>query len=270
MKTIAQIRIYLNRNRYLVSIIILGFVTALFAEPAFSQIPGKNRKTEKIPQATLKEAKVTARVITTVEEISPMRVKLNVLNPTGKTVRVSILNYENNPVFRDSFTGREYNKILNFTSTPTGRYSLHVNGKKQSETKRFTINSNQERNLNEIAKESNKNSDVMAAIYKTAPTKIMLHLVNNTGEPIDYIFRNAQKEIMHKGIVRNTQFTKVFDMAEANDGKYTMEVKYRTDKAASKTFDMQTVYNRSFAWTDKRYRPLKTNGSSPISQQTLR
>src|SRR5687768_11126058 len=77
------------------------------------QVPAKEKKEgEKMGQATLKEAKVTARVLTSVEEVGPMKVRLNVLNPTGKQVRLSILNFANQPVYQDAFQAREYNKVL--------------------------------------------------------------------------------------------------------------------------------------------------------------
>lgn len=258
-----------KKLRYLILTILFGFLTALFAEPALAQLNGKNRKNDKIGQAILKEAKVLARVVTTVEEISPMRVRLNVLNPTGKQVRISILNRANMLVFREYFTGKEYNTILNLTSTPTGQYSLNIIGKKQAETRRFTITRNWSRDLKEITKENPNSTDVMAAIYKASPTQIVLHLANNTGQPVDYIFRNQKQEVFSKGRIRDSRFSKMFEMNTLNDGKYTMEVKYGTEMAASKTFDIKTVYNRSFAWTDKRYRPLKPAGGSPMAQKTF-
>jgi hypothetical protein len=119
MKTIAKTNHY--NFRYLITAIVLGLIVGLLAEPAMAQAPTKNKKNDKIPHGTLKEAKVIARIVSTVDEITPMRVKLNVLNPTGRSVRISILNYANLPVYEESFTGKEYNKILNFKSTAAGR-----------------------------------------------------------------------------------------------------------------------------------------------------
>ncbi|KAA5549218.1 hypothetical protein [Adhaeribacter rhizoryzae] len=259
-----------HKIRYiLLMLMLIGFAVAFVASPVAAQVSGKNKKNDKIPQGTLKEAKVTARVITSVEEISPMRVKVNVLNPTGKQVRIAIRNYANIPLFQDSFTGKEYNKILNFTQTPMGRYSLVVAGHKQTDVKRFAINSKENRNMTPTDLENRRPSDVMAAIYKSAPAQITLHVVNNTGEPLNYIFRNNEKDILYQGVIRNTQFTKFFDLAAVTDGKYTFEVNYLTDKAASRSFDIKTVYDRSFAWTDKRGRPLKPVGALPMTRRNM-
>ena len=255
-----------NNFRYLTAAIMLGFIIMLFSGTALAQ-NGKNKKADKMGQGTLKEAKVTARVITSVEEISPMRVKLNVLNPTGKTVRISILNFGNEAVFKDSFTGKEYNKVLNFTQTAAGRYKLQVTGPKQTDVRRFAINSDQNRSLQQSELAREKTTDVIASIHKTEPTKIMLHLVNNTGEKVNYVFRNEAKDIIHSGVIKTAQFSKVFDMSSVTDGKYTLEVDYKADKVAARSFDMQTVYNRSFAWTDKRGRPLSPPVHSPITQR---
>jgi hypothetical protein len=259
-----------HKIRYiLLMLMLIGFAVAFIASPVAAQVSGKNKKNDKIPQATLKEAKVTARVITSVEEVSPMRVKVNVLNPTGKTVRIAIRDYSNNPLFQDSFTGREYNKVLNFTQTPAGRYSLVVAGHKQTDVKRFAVDSKQRQDMKSADLENRKNSDVLAAIYKSAPSQITLHVVNNTGEPLNYVFRNNEREVLYRGIIRNTQFTKFFDLAAVTDGKYTFEVNYLTDKAASRSFDIKTVYDRSFAWTDKRGRPLKPDGTAPMTKKGL-
>ena len=257
----------MNNIRYLAAAILLAFLIMILTGTASAQVAPKGKRTEKLPQGTLKEAKVTARVITTVEEVGPMKVKLNVLNPTGKTVRISIRNYENTPVFEDSFREKEYNKILNFNSTVPGRYALHVTGPKQSETRRFAIDSKQRRDMAASELERQQNTDVMATIHKTAPTQIKLHMVNNTGKPVDYLIKNEAKETLYQGRVKDVQFSKLFDMSEVTDGKYTVEVQYLTDKTAARTFDMQTVYDRSFAWVDKRGRPLKPTNLTPISQK---
>ena len=255
MKTLAKTSV--NNTRFLVYTVLLSLVIALLAGPAMAQGPGKNKRGDKMPQGTLKEAIVTAPVTTTVEEISPMRVRLNVLNPTGKTVRISILNFANLPVYQESFTGKEFNKILNFTKTEAGRYSLHVTGHKQSEVKRFAIDSKQKRNLTPTEMINQNPAYVMAAIYNPKPDQIMLHVVNNTGKPIDYVLRNAEKEVVYRGLIRNAAYTKLFNMDDTADGQYTFEVNDKNAKAASRTFDMKTSYERSFAWTDKRGRPLK-------------
>jgi hypothetical protein len=258
------------KTRYiLLMIMLIGYAVAFLASPVEAQVLGKNKKNDKILQGTLKEAKVTARVITSVEEVSPMRVKVNVLNPTGKEVRVAIRDYSNNPLFQDSFTGREYTKILNFTKTPAGRYSLVVAGHKQTDVKRFAVDSKQKQDMAPAELENKRTSDVLAAIYKSAPSQITLHVVNNTGEPLNYVFRNNEKEVLYRGIIRNKQFTKFFDLAAVTDGKYTFEVNYLTDKASSRSFDIKTVYDRSFAWTDKRGRPLKPDGTAPLTRKAL-
>jgi hypothetical protein len=185
-----------------------------------------------------------------------MKVRLNVLNPTGKPVRISILNYQNQPVFQDAFREREYNKVLNFNTTVPGRYSLHVAGRKNNEVRRFEVSNNEKRDLTASMLESSKNSDVMATIYKTSPTKVMLQMVNNTGKPVEYVFRNTAQEVIHRGYVKEEKFAKAFDMSGVTDGKYTVEVKYLTDKAASRTFDMNTIYERGFTWVDKRGQPI--------------
>ncbi|GEO02685.1 hypothetical protein AAE02nite_03490 [Adhaeribacter aerolatus] len=240
----------------------------LLAESAMAQAPTKNKKVDKIPHAELKEAKVIARVTTNVQEIAPMRVKLNVLNPTGKTVRISILDYANLPVYQESFTGREYNKILNFTSTAAGRYMLRITGPKQVEIRRFAINSNFNRNLTPSPMENHNPAEVMAAIYQNEKNKIVLHVVNNTGKPISYVLRNSNQEVSYRGVIRAATFSKLFDFTELGDGNYSFEVQNQSQKAAYRTFALHTAYDRSFAWTDKRGRPLKAVGSSPISLRT--
>jgi hypothetical protein len=239
--------------------IMLGFTLMLFSQSAFAQDPkNNNRKEEKrMQQGVLKEAKVTARILTTVEEIGPMRVRLNVLNPTEKPVRISILNYQNQPVFQESFRGREYNKVLNFNNTIPGRYSLHVDGRKNSETRRFEVASKEKRELTASELERSGNTDVIATIYKSSPTNVMLQMVNNTGKPVEYIFRDNNQQVIHRGFAKDEKFAKTFDMSDITDGKYTVEVKYMTDKAASRGFDMNTIYERSFTWVDRRGHPIK-------------
>ena len=109
------------------------------------------------------------------------------------------------------------------------------------------------------ALENQNNSDVKATIYKASPTKMMLHLVNATGKPVEYIFRNSAQEVIQRGYVKEEKFSKAFDMSGVSDGKYTVEVKYQTDKVTARTFDMGTIYERSFSWVDKRGRPVKPN-----------
>jgi len=257
MKTLPLMKL---RGRILNAAAGLGFIMLLLPGLATAQqVPAKGQKQgDKMGQATLKEATVTAKVVTAVEEVGPMKVRLNVLNPTGKPVRVSILNYANEPVYQDSFKEREYNKILNFNSTVPGRYSLHVKGPKQAEeTRRFAINSKEERTMTQAEMERLKTSDVMATIYKTAPTQIMLAMVNNTGKPVDYLICNEAKETLYQGRVKDAKFSKLFDMSAVPNGKYTLEVQYQTDKVATRNFDIQTVYERSFAWVDKHGKPLK-------------
>jgi hypothetical protein len=256
MKTLAELKL---RTSTLTVAVLLGFFMLLLPSLADAQqVPAKDKKQkEKMGEATLEEAKVTARVVTSVEEVGPMKVKLNVLNPTGKPVRLSILNYANEPVYQDAFKEREYNKVLNFNSTVPGRYSLHVKGPKQpEETRRFKIDSKEERTLTQSELESRKTSDVMATIYKTAPNQIMLTLVNNTGEVVDYLIRNEARETLYQGRVKDAKFSKMFDMSAVPNGKYTFEVQYKADKVAARNFDMQTVYERSFAWVDKKGKPL--------------
>jgi hypothetical protein len=229
----------------------------LLAGNAWAQNPATDKRETRKMQGTLKEAKVTARILTTVEEVGPMKVRLNVLNPTNKTVRISILNFQNQPVFQDSFRDKEYNKVLNFNSTPSGRYSLMIAGRKNAEVRRFAIDNEEKRDMTASPLANQMSSDVMATIYKASPTKVMLQMVNNTGKPVEYTFRNTAQEVIHKGYVREEKFAKAFDMSEVADGKYTVEVKYLTDKAASRTFDMNTIYERSFSWVNKRGQPIK-------------
>ncbi|MGV3502369.1 MAG: hypothetical protein ACO1O1_01590 [Adhaeribacter sp.] len=235
---------------------LLALAFSFFVSTALAQDTNK-REERKMQQGLLKEAKVTARVLTTVEEVGPMRVRLNVLNPTKKPVRISILNYQNQPVFQESFREKEYNKVLNFNSTPAGRYSLHVAGRNNSEVRRFEVENKEGRDLTASPLNRSGNSDVMATIYKSSPTKVMLQMVNNTGKPVEYVFRNSAQEVIHQGYAKDKQFAQSFDMSQVTDGKYTVEVKYMTDEAASRTFDLNTVYERGFTWTDKRGKPLK-------------
>ena len=246
------------RDKDLTLLLTLALAFFLFVPAAYGQ---NNNKIEdkKMQQGLLKEAKVTARVLTMVEEVGPMRVRLNVLNPTNKPVRISILNYQNQPVFQDSFREKEYNKVLNFNSTPAGRYSLHVAGKNNSEVRRFEIENKEERDMNASPLTRSGSSDVIATIYKSTPTKVMLQMVNNTGKPVEYVFRNSAQEVIHQGYAKEKQFAQSFDMSQVNDGKYTVEVKYMADKAASRTFDMNTIYERGFTWTDKRGKPLQAD-----------
>ncbi|MGV3641883.1 MAG: hypothetical protein ACO1NZ_15265, partial [Adhaeribacter sp.] len=227
MKTNLFINIRNKGNTFL---LVSGFAFSLFAFPAFAQETNKKEE-RKMQQGMLKEAKVTARILTTVEEVGPMRVRLNVLNPTKKPVRISILNYQNQPVFQESFREKEYNKVLNFNSTPAGRYSLHVAGRNNSEVRRFEVENKEARDMTASPLSRNGNTDVMATIYKSSPTKVMLQMVNNTGKPVEYVFRNSAQEVIHQGYAKDKQFSKSFDMSQVNDGKYTVEVKYMTDEA---------------------------------------
>ena len=241
---------------------LLGLSLILLLLPglaAAQQIPTKDKKeTQKVGQDTLKEVKVTARVLTTVEEVGPMKVRLNVLNPTGKEVRVSIRNFANQPVYQDAFKEREYNKVLNFNSTVPGRYSLNVKGPQQpTETRRFAIDSKEDRQMTQSELARMKNTDVMATIYKMAPSQIMLALVNNTGKPVTYLIRNDAKEVLYQGHVKDHKFSKAFDMSAVPNGRYNLEVKYETNKIADRSFEIQTVYERTFAWVDKSGKPLK-------------
>jgi hypothetical protein len=255
MSTLKILKI--RSKRYHLALLV-GCALMLFSGTAFAQDPApKKKETKKIQQGTLKEAKVVARIVTTVEEMGPMKIRLNVLNPTGKTVRISILNYQNQAVFQDGFREREYNKVLNFNSAIPGQYSLHVAGRKSSEVHRFKIDDQEKRDMTPAALENQKDSDVKATIYKVSPTKLMLHLVNSTGKPVEYIFRNSAQEVIQRGYVKEEKFSKAFDMSGVKDGKYLVEVKYLTDKAASRVFDVSTVYEKSFEWTDKRGRPVK-------------
>jgi len=253
------------RNKGLTLLLTLGLTFMFLVPVAFGQNNNNKKEEKKMQQGLLKEAKVTARILTMVEEVGPMRVRLNVLNPTNKPVRISILNYQNQPVFQDSFREKEYNKVLNFNSTPAGRYSLHVAGRNNSEVRRFEIENKEERDLTASPLTRGENSDVVATIYKSTPTKVILQMVNNTGKPVEYVFRNSAQEVIHQGYAKDKQFTQAFDMSQVNDGKYTVEVKYMTDKAASRTFDMNTIYERGFTWTDKRGRPLKPENSMPVA-----
>jgi hypothetical protein len=230
---------------------MLGLGLMLLSQTTFAQDPQRQG------QDTLREVKVTARMVTTVEEIGPMRVRLNVLNPTQKPVRISILNYQNQPVFEDSFREREYNKVLNFNSTIPGRYSLHVASRKEEDVRRFKVEEEAKRELTASELERSKTSDVMATIYKSSPTKVMLQMVNNTGNPVEYIFRDTDQQVIHRGFAKDRQFAKSFDMSGVSDGKYTVEVKYQADKAAARSFNLNTKYERSFTWVDKRGKPIK-------------
>jgi hypothetical protein len=255
MKTLVKINY--QKIRFLIPAIVLGLIIVLLAGPAMAQAPTKNKRNDKIPHATLKEAKVIARIVTTVDEVAPMKVKLDVLNPTGRTVRISILNYANLPVYEESFTGKEYKKILNFNYTSAGRYMLRISGHKQVDIRRFAIDVKRNRNLIPSELENNDPANVMAAIYKRDTNKIVLHVVNNTGKPLSYVLRNEAKEVMYRGVIRAAKFSKHFDLAETADDKYAMEVTHQSQKVSSRTFALQTVYDRSFAWTDKRGRSLK-------------
>jgi hypothetical protein len=239
---------------------LVGCAIMLFSGPAFAQDPAPSKKeAKKMNQGTLKEAKVTARIVTMVEEVGPMKIRLNVLNPTGKTVRISILDYANQAIFQDGFREREYNKVLNFNTAIPGRYSLHVAGRKNSEVRRFKIEDEQKRDMAPFALENQNDLDVKATIYKASPTKVMLHLVNATGKPVEYTFRNSAQEVIERGYVKEEKFSKVFDMSGVTDGKYQVEVKYLTDQAATRAFDISTIYEKSFSWTDKHGRPVKPN-----------
>jgi hypothetical protein len=250
--------VFIMKHKSLALGLLLGYTLLFFSGTAWAQNPAADKKdTKKMQQATLKEAKVTARVLTTVEEVGPMKVRLNVLNPTGKSVRISILNFQNQPVFQDAFREREYNKVLNFNTTQPGRYSLHVAGRKNEEVRRFEIENQEKRDLTASALVNQQNAEVMATIFKASPTKVMLQMVNNTGKPVEYIFRNTAQDVIHRGYVKDQKFAKAFDMSQVADGKYSVEVKYLSDKAATRTFNLNTVYERSFAWTDKRGRPIK-------------
>jgi hypothetical protein len=251
MKTLLNIK---NRLSFLTTTLLLGFI--ILSGTASAQAPAKGKKAGKIPQATLKEAKVTAPILTTVEEVGPMQFQLNVLNPTGEKVRINISNYRNEAIFQDAFSAREYKKVLNFKIALPGRYSLQVAGSKKSETRQFEINSKNLRTMTAAALENKESAAVMATIFSNGPTQIKLHLVNNTGKPATYLLRNEAKEIIDNGHVSKSQFTKAFNMAAVPNGKYTFEVTYMGDKTATRTFDMQTVNARSLAWTDKRGRPL--------------
>jgi hypothetical protein len=253
------------RNKGLTLALSLGIAFLLLVPGAYGQNTNNKKEEKKIQQGMLKEAKVTARVLTMVEEVGPMRVRLNVLNPTNKPVRISILNYQNQPVFQESFREKEYNKVLNFNSTPAGRYSLRVAGRNNAEVRRFEVLNKEERDMTASPLTRDGSTDVVATIYKSSPTKVILQMVNNTGKPVEYIFRNSSQEVIHQGFAKDKQFTKSFDMAQVNDGKYTVEVKYMADKAASRTFDMNTVYEKGFTWTDKRGKPLKPENSTAPS-----
>jgi hypothetical protein len=100
-------------------------------------------------------------------------------------------------------------------------------------------------------------SDVMASIFISSPTRIRLHLANTTGKPVEYRLSNEANEVLYKGNVRDAQFIKGFDLAQVHTGKYTLEVSNQAGKVASRTFDLQTMTERSFTWTNKRGRPLK-------------
>lgn len=267
MKTLSKNRI--NNTRYLAIAIMLGFMVLLLSGTASAQAPTKGKKVAKIPQATLKETKITASVITAVDEISPMKIRLNVLNPTGKSVRISIRNYEGIAVFADDFRGREYTKILNFNSILPGQYTLRVNAPKQFETRRFLVDSKRNRILYQADLQGKNNPEIMTAIHISYPTKIMLHLVNNTGKPVSYVLRNEKKEAIYQGVIKTTHFSKIFDLMEATDGKYTVDVNYQAEKVASRTFDMRTSFNRSFTWTDKRGRPLTKAGQTVASMEAI-
>jgi hypothetical protein len=243
----------------------IGFATMFISGTAFSQDPATDKKgaakkdAKKMQQGTLKEAKVIARIVTSVEEVGPMKIRLNVLNPTGKTVRISVLNNQNQAVFQDGFRDKEYNKVLNFSTAIPGRYSLLVAGRKSADLRRFEIEEQEKRDMKPADLEKLHNADVKATIYKASPTKMMLHLVNATGKPVEYIFRNSAQEVIQRGYVKEEKFSKAFDMSGVSDGKYTVEVKYQTDKVTARTFDMGTIYERSFSWVDKRGRPVKPN-----------
>ena len=66
-------------------------------------------------------------------------------------------------------------------------------------------------------------------------------------------------------MIKKAQYTKIFDMSSVTDGKYTLEVQYQADKVVARTFDMQTVYNRSFTWTDKSGKPFKPASPTPLT-----
>ncbi|MDQ3290838.1 MAG: hypothetical protein M3Q05_06050, partial [Bacteroidota bacterium] len=163
----------------------IGFMILL---PNMVSAQNKGQKAPIKKGKQLKEVTITARVITEVQEVAPMKVRLNVINPTGKPVNIAILNFDNTPVYKTTFKDREYNKILNFDSTASGRYSLHVKGPKQKEeVRRFAINKGESRDMTESELQKSESTDVMATIFKTAPTQIKLLMVNNTGKPVEYI-----------------------------------------------------------------------------------
>jgi hypothetical protein len=254
--------------RFLSTAITFLFMVVFLSGTASAQAPAKNKREadKKFGSRQLAEAKVTAKVVSSVEEVAPMKVRLNVLNPTGKEVTIAILNQNNELVYREAFRGNEYHKILNFNTTLQGRYMLHITGPKYWELHRFAINSDYQRVLNESALEMKNSADVMAVIYKIDPAKVLVHIVNHTGKPVDYQIRDNQKALVYSGRVSKAQFSRVLNMAEMDNGQYTIAVKNHADITASRTYDLKGISERSFAWIDKRGRPLENTGYTTINK----
>ncbi len=171
-------------------------------------------------------------------------------------MNVSIRNYSGNKVFEEAFRGREFHRTFNFSQALSGTYSFNINSHKYSEKQPFKIVLTSHRTMVSGALMNQNASEIMAAIYEAEPFKVRLHLVNNSGKSVEFLIRNKDNEVIHRGYTRDEKFSKSFDISHLGAGKYTFEVNNRGEKI-SRTFDIQSSEERSFVWLDKRGNPVK-------------
>jgi hypothetical protein len=234
---------------------MLGLAMLLNSVNVYAQkAPKRNGKS--MPEATLSEAKVVAKLSSNAFELQPLKIRLYVLNPSGKRVTVGIRNYENNLVYSDYFFGKEYLRNLNFSTMLSGNYSLRIDSRKEHVSRPFVIQDIVSRNIVTSESQPVMPSNLMANIYKSEESKVKIHLNNPGGKVVELIIRNDADEIVYRSFDHAKQITRVLNMSLLGDGKYTLQLKSQ-DENSFRNFAIVTSKEKAFAWIDKSGKPIK-------------
>lgn len=180
-------------------------------------------------------------------EVEPMKVRLHLVNPGATTVDISIRNDRDQVVFKESFKGATYSRILNLGTMPAGTYTLQVGNRHEGISRAFTVESSENRLTVAQAMEPGPGAGLAAVMYEVAPQKVKVHLANPSGQKINLVVRNEKSEVVLQKTLKGEQVAQILDLSQLADGAYTIQASNNSGKA-SRTFGISTIASRSFAW----------------------
>lgn len=234
---------------------VLGLAMLFNTVSVYGQRENK-RNGKNLPEGTLKEAKVVATLSTNVFEIQPQKIRLFLLNPTGKRATVGIRNRQNELIYFEQFFTKEYLRNFDLTTMLSGNYSLRVDNSKEHIVRPFVIQEVVTRNIIPAETGQVAPSNFLATISQTDPAKLRIHLNNINGKYVEITLRNAANEVVYRDFASGKQVSKNLQMSTLADGKYTLQVNNQ-DENLTRDFEITSARERSFAWVDKAGKPLK-------------